>query len=70
MESSSESTVNAVFSKRFAKRQQMQWTRRGAYLLLQTRARTLDGTLRPLFERWHPGLANDNPDSASQAAAA
>jgi len=63
-----ESTVNAVVSKRFAKRQQMQWTRRDAHLLLQTRA--LDGTLRPLFERWYPGLANDNPASADQAAAA
>jgi hypothetical protein len=55
-----ESTVNAVISKRFAKRQQMQWTKRGAHLLLQTRTRTLDGTLRPMFERWYPGLANDN----------
>ena len=65
-----ESTVNAVVSKRFAKRQQMQWTRRGAHLLLQTRTRALDGTLRPLFERWYPGLANDNPASAGQTAAA
>jgi hypothetical protein len=55
-----ESTVNAVISKRFAKRQQMQWTPRGAHLLLQTRTRALDGTLRPLFERWHPGLAAAN----------
>ena len=47
-----------------------QWTRRGAHLLLQTRTRALDGTLRPLFERWHPGLANDNPASAGQAVAA
>lgn len=65
-----ESTVNAVVSKRFAKRQQMQWTRRGAHLLLQTRTRALDGTLRPLFERWYPGLANDNPASVGQANAA
>jgi hypothetical protein len=65
-----ESTVNAVVSKRFAKRQQMQWTKRGAHLLLQTRTRTLDGTLRPLFERWHPGLANDNAADNAQAAAA
>jgi hypothetical protein len=65
-----ESTVNAVISKRFAKRQQMQWTRRGAHLLLQTRTRTLDGTLRPLFEKWYPGLANDNSPAAAQAAAA
>jgi hypothetical protein len=65
-----ESTVNAVISKRFAKRQQMQWTPRGAHLLLQIRTRTLDGSLRSLFERWHPGLANDNqadPDLAQAA---
>ncbi|WP_288048423.1 hypothetical protein [Acidiphilium sp.] len=31
--------------------------------------RTLDGTLRPLFERWYPGLANDNGDEPAQAAA-
>lgn len=65
-----EITVNAVVSKRFAKRQQMQWTRRGAHLLLQTRTRALDGTLRPLFERWYPGLANDKPAVSHQAAAA
>ncbi len=63
-------TVNAVISKRFAKRQQMQWTPRGAHLLLQIRTRTLGGTLRPLFERWHPGLANDNDIAARQPAAA
>ena len=65
-----ESTVNAVISKRFAKRQQMQWTPRGAHLLLQTRTRALDGTLRPLFERWHPGLAanRDNAESVKLAA--
>jgi hypothetical protein len=65
-----ESTVNAVISKRFAKRQQMQWTKRGAHLLLQIRTRALDGTLRPLFERWYPGLANDNTAATVQTAAA
>ena len=65
-----ESSVNAVISKRFAKRQQMQWTKRGAHLLLQTRTRTLDGTLLPLFEKWYPGLANDNVAGPAQAAAA
>ncbi len=64
-----ESTVNAVISKRFAKRQQMQWTKRGAHLLLQTQTRALDGTLRPLFKRRYPGLANDNGYSAARAAA-
>ncbi len=64
-----ESTVNAVISKRFAERQQMQWTPRGAHLLLQTRTRTLDGTLRPLFERWYRGLVADNADEPMRAAA-
>jgi hypothetical protein len=64
-----ESTVNAVISKRFAKRQQMQWTPRGAHLLLQTRSRALDSILRPLFERWYPGLANDNAARPEQVAA-
>jgi hypothetical protein len=32
-----ESTVNQVISRRFCKQQQMQWTKRGAHLLLQTR---------------------------------
>ncbi len=57
-----EATVNAVISKRFAKKQQMQWTKRGAHLLLQTRTKTLDGSLRSTFEEWYPGMANDNYD--------
>ena len=44
-----ESTVNLVVSRRFAKKQQMQWSKAGAHLLLQTRTQTLDGTLRDLF---------------------
>jgi len=64
-----ESTVNAVISKRFAKRQQRQWTPRRAHLLLQTKTRALDGTLRPLFEHWYPGLAvNDSQESIPAAA--
>lgn len=65
-----EATVNAVVSKRFAKKQQMQWTRRGAHLLLQTRTRTLDGTLRSTFERWFPGLADENVGRTIHAKAA
>ncbi len=39
-----ESTVNVVVGKRFSKRQQMRWSRKGAHLMLQTRTRALDGT--------------------------
>ncbi len=51
-----ESTVNTVVGKRFCKRQQMRWSKPGAHLMLQTRTRVLDGTLRKKFEQWYPGM--------------
>lgn len=65
-----EATVNAVISKRFAKKQQMQWSRTGAHLLLQTRTQTLDGSLRSTFRQWYPGMANDNHEHRETARAA
>jgi hypothetical protein len=61
-----ESTVNTVVGKRFGKRQQMRWSKRGAHLMLQTRTRALDGTLRVKFEQWHPTL---KPSSETEMAA-
>jgi hypothetical protein len=40
-----ESTINQVVSRRFVKKQQMQWTLRGAHLLLQTRTKVLNHEL-------------------------
>jgi hypothetical protein len=51
-----ESTVNEVVSKRFCKKQQMQWSKEGAHLLLQTRVRMLNGELAGIFKRWYPDL--------------
>jgi hypothetical protein len=51
-----ESTVNQVISKRFCKRQQMQWTKQGAHLLLQMRVKTLNGELGAIFKRWYPDM--------------
>src|SRR5271165_5373050 len=48
-----ESTINQVVSRRFVKKQQMQWTLRGAHLLLQTRTRVLNEDLDDLFRRWY-----------------
>jgi len=61
-----ESAVNTVVGKRFTKRQQMRWSKRGAHLMLQTRTRTLDGTLRSKFEQWYPGLAVTAPDQQTE----
>ncbi|MGI9486226.1 MAG: ISKra4 family transposase, partial [Geminicoccaceae bacterium] len=65
-----ESTVNVVVGKRFAKKQQMQWSKKGAHLLLQTRTRTLDGTLRKMFTKWHPGMAANTQETSICAKAA
>ncbi len=54
-----ESSVNQMVSKRFVKKQQMRWTRRGAHLLLQIRTRTLDDTLAATFQHWYPGMEID-----------
>ena len=49
-----ESTINQVVSKRFVKKQQMQWSQKGAHLLLQTRTKVLDGDLDGVFRGWYP----------------
>jgi hypothetical protein len=49
-----ESTINQVVSKRFVKKQQMQWTPRGAHLLLQTRTKVLNNDLEGAFRGWYP----------------
>ena len=49
-----ESTINQVVSRRFVKKQQMQWTLKGAHLLLQTRTKVLNNELEDVFRRWFP----------------
>jgi hypothetical protein len=51
-----ESAVNQVVSKRFVKKQQMQWTLVGAHLLLQIRVEVLNGDWRATLSRWSAGL--------------
>lgn len=48
-----ESTVNEIISKRFAKKQQMRWTKKGAQQLLQVRSQILNNMLRETFCRWY-----------------
>jgi hypothetical protein len=59
-----------VVDKRFAKKQQMQWSKVGAHRLVQIRTRTLDGTLRETFAAWYPAMAaNDIPTTVVANAA-
>jgi hypothetical protein len=41
-------------NKRFCKKQQMQWSREGAHLLLQNRTKTLNRELAQTFRNWYP----------------
>ncbi len=63
-----ESTVNYVVAKRFTKRQQMQWSPKGAHLLLQTRTRVLNGELEQTFRDWHPGFRGKGDEKLKIAA--
>jgi hypothetical protein len=49
-----ESTINQVVSRRFVKKQQMQWSLKGAHLLLQTRTKVLNNELEDAFRNWYP----------------
>jgi len=51
-----ESTVNCFITKRFAKKQQMQWSAKGAHLLMQIRAKVMNDELGKEFKHWYPGF--------------
>lgn len=49
------STINEVIVRRMAKKQQMQWSRKVAHYLLQTRTAVLNNELRDKFACWYNG---------------
>ena len=59
--------MNQVVSKRFCKRQQMQWSKRGAHLLLQARVKTLNREWAVVFKQWYPDMQVTVTGSAAQA---
>lgn len=63
-----ESAVNQIISKRFVKKQQMQWTKKGAHLLLQVRTQVLDDRLEETFSGWYPGFRSAGNRAGRQAA--
>jgi hypothetical protein len=46
----------------------MQGSKAGAHLLLQTRTRTLDGSLRKTFRKWYPAMAANDIQAPAAAA--
>jgi hypothetical protein len=43
----------------------MQWTPRGAHLLLQTRTKVLNGDLEQAFRGWYPAFRHDAEELAA-----
>ena len=64
-----ESAVNQIVSKRFAKKQQMQWTKKSAHLVLQMRTQVLDERLEETFRDWYPDFRTKPPENEIQKAA-
>jgi len=64
-----ESAVNQVVSKRMVKHQQMQWTQRGAHLLLQIRTRVLNEEWEDVFRHWYPGFRPQTEEQPVKKAA-
>jgi hypothetical protein len=60
-----ESAINQVICKRMTKKQQMQWSLRGAHLLLQVRTRVLNGDWEAAFRTWYPGFRCHNIPAAA-----
>ena len=60
--------MNQVISKRFTKRQQMQWTPQRAHLLLQMRTKVLNDELDDLFRGWYPGFRAGTDGQGQRAA--
>jgi hypothetical protein len=53
-----------VVSRRFVKKQQMQWTLKGAHLLLQARTKVLNDDLEGVFRRWYPQFRAEEKSAA------
>ena len=63
-----ESAVNQIVTKRFSKKQQMQWTKKGAHLVLQMRTQVLDERLEDTFRDWYSDFRTKPESEIKQAA--
>ena len=63
-----ESAVNQVLAKRMVKWQQMQWTKKGAHLLVQARTKVLNEEWEDCFRQQYPGFRPLPAEPLSMAA--
>jgi hypothetical protein len=64
-----ESTINQVVAKRFCKKQQMQWTKKGAHLMLIVRTKVINGDWADCFRNWYPKFGIQEEKLTQQMAA-
>ena len=64
-----ESAVNQIVSKRFSKKQQMRWAKKGAHLVLQMRTQVLDERLEDTVRAWYPDFRTNPPEDEIKQAA-
>lgn len=65
-----ESTINGMIARRMAKKQQMQWSRKGAHYLLQTRIAVLNNEMQHKFACWYLGFNISSQDIGHPSAIA
>jgi len=63
-----ESAVNQVLAKRLVKLQQMQWTKKGAHLLVQARTKVLNEEWEECFRQQYPGFRQLSAEPMQMAA--
>jgi hypothetical protein len=63
-----ESAVNQIVSKRSSKKQQMQWTKKSAHLVLSNAHSVLDERLEDTFRDWYPDFRTKPESEIKQAA--
>lgn len=64
------STINELIARRMAKKQQMQWSRKGAHYLLRTWIAVLNNELQNKFASWYPGFSMDEQSDGKVSAMA
>ena len=57
--------MHQVISKRFCKKRQMQWSKCGGRLLLQTRIKALSRELGSVCKRWYSDIHGEKVDEAA-----
>ncbi len=57
----------AIVARRCCKKQQMQWSKKGAHLLPVMRSKLFNEELRDCFQQWYPNLKVEAEESRQAA---